>query len=90
MTSLAQWIRKIDEANDAVFHCVAQLDKGVPAAQHQTVDDLLYESIHKNSPIFDRRSNQPGKLKNSAARGFYQFLSKKPATVKTGTVEWPR
>ena len=57
---------KIDDANDAAHHGVAQRDKDVPAAQHQTVDDLLCESTQKKSPIFDRRPNQPGKLKRSA------------------------
>jgi hypothetical protein len=45
-------VGKIDEANDAVHHGVAQRDKGVHAAQHQTVDDLLYEGIHKKFSDF--------------------------------------
>ena len=38
---------KVDQPDDAVHHGVAQRYQGIHAAQHQTIDDLLYEGIHK-------------------------------------------
>ena len=34
------------------YTMVAQRNQGIHAAQHQAVDDLLDEGIHKTSPIF--------------------------------------
>jgi hypothetical protein len=47
-------VRKVDEVDDAVHHGVAQRYQGVHAAENQTVDDLLQQYFHRNSPFFDR------------------------------------
>ncbi|BCZ41285.1 hypothetical protein SMGES_26110 [Serratia marcescens] len=43
-------MREVDDAQDAVHHGVAERDQRIDAAEHQTVDGLLYQRIHKESP----------------------------------------
>ena len=40
-------VREVDQAHDAVNHRVAERDQHVDAAEHQAVDDLLDENIHR-------------------------------------------
>jgi uncharacterized tellurite resistance protein B-like protein len=39
-------VRKVDQADDAVHHRVAEGDQRIHAAEHQTVDDLLQQYFH--------------------------------------------
>ncbi|MNM78943.1 hypothetical protein D3C81_908630 [compost metagenome] len=43
-------VGKIDNAQNAVHHGVTQGDQRINAAEHQSVDGLLYQRIHRGSP----------------------------------------
>jgi hypothetical protein len=43
-------VGEIDKTENAVNHRVAERDKGIDAAQDQTVDELLNKDIQKQDP----------------------------------------
>ena len=53
-------VGEVDQVDDAVHHGVPQCDQRIHAAEHQPIDDLLYQNIHKTSPIFGRRIRRHG------------------------------
>src|SRR5207237_5713052 len=48
-------MRKVDQPDDPVHHCVAQRHERVDAAQRQPVDQLLQEDVQAVSPSAARR-----------------------------------
>ncbi|VDR29141.1 Uncharacterised protein [Raoultella terrigena] len=42
-------VGKVNDAQDAVHHGVAERDQGIDASQHDAIDELLYECVQ---PIY--------------------------------------
>src|SRR5260370_39926541 len=75
-------VSEVDDAQDAINHRIAECDDGIDAAKHQSVDDLLDESVHVSFSLYLR---EPSFLQRRSGANGFEARRNRDVMKKSGT-----